>query len=149
MSVFPARSICPNPSARISDAKITPFAGVLPEDKFRLVKAFQRARHAVGMRGDGASAHAAPGANPRPGGDGHRSHMACFVDHKALITQEQLRACGMLERALHGPLIWVKATAYSLIHSLRWKCRISGSVWGPLKRGRAAPLALAGLWIHL
>ena len=31
------------------------FAGVLPEDKFRLVKAFQQAGHTVGMCGDGAN----------------------------------------------------------------------------------------------
>lgn len=31
------------------------FAGVLPEDKYRLVKALQRARHVVGMCGDGAN----------------------------------------------------------------------------------------------
>jgi H+-transporting ATPase len=31
------------------------YAGVLPEDKFRLVKAFQRQGHAVGMCGDGAN----------------------------------------------------------------------------------------------
>ena len=31
------------------------FAGVLPEDKFRLVKAFQAAGHTVGMCGDGAN----------------------------------------------------------------------------------------------
>ncbi len=31
------------------------FAGVLPEDKFALVKAFQRAGHTVGMCGDGAN----------------------------------------------------------------------------------------------
>jgi H+-transporting ATPase len=31
------------------------FAGVLPEDKFRLVKAFQNAGHIVGMCGDGAN----------------------------------------------------------------------------------------------
>ena len=31
------------------------FAGVLPEDKFRLVKAFQREEHTVGMCGDGAN----------------------------------------------------------------------------------------------
>ncbi len=31
------------------------FAGVLPEDKFRLVKAFQREGHTVGMCGDGAN----------------------------------------------------------------------------------------------
>jgi hypothetical protein len=39
MSAFPARSIRPNACARIRDAKITPCSqGVLPEDKFRLVK---------------------------------------------------------------------------------------------------------------
>jgi H+-transporting ATPase len=31
------------------------FAGVLPEDKFRLVKAFQKSGHTVGMCGDGAN----------------------------------------------------------------------------------------------
>jgi H+-transporting ATPase len=31
------------------------FAGVLPEDKFKLVKAFQQGRHIVGMCGDGAN----------------------------------------------------------------------------------------------
>jgi H+-transporting ATPase len=31
------------------------FAGVLPEDKFKLVKAFQKAGHTVGMCGDGAN----------------------------------------------------------------------------------------------
>ncbi len=31
------------------------FAGVLPEDKFKLVKAFQNGGHAVGMCGDGAN----------------------------------------------------------------------------------------------
>jgi len=31
------------------------FAGVLPEDKFKLVKAFQKAGHIVGMCGDGAN----------------------------------------------------------------------------------------------
>ena len=31
------------------------FAGVLPEDKFKLVKAFQRGGHTVGMCGDGAN----------------------------------------------------------------------------------------------
>ena len=31
------------------------FAGVLPEDKFRLVKALQKNNHTVGMCGDGAN----------------------------------------------------------------------------------------------
>src|SRR5487761_178478 len=31
------------------------FAGVLPEDKYKLVKAFQKANHTVGMCGDGAN----------------------------------------------------------------------------------------------
>jgi len=39
--------------AHVGDYAI--FAGVLPEDKFALVKAFQAAGHAVGMCGDGAN----------------------------------------------------------------------------------------------
>jgi H+-transporting ATPase len=35
--------------------KFSIFAGVLPEDKYRLVKAFQREGHIVGMCGDGAN----------------------------------------------------------------------------------------------
>ena len=31
------------------------FAGVLPEDKFKLVKAYQRGGRTVGMCGDGAN----------------------------------------------------------------------------------------------
>ena len=31
------------------------FAGVLPEDKYKLVKAFQKVGHTVGMCGDGAN----------------------------------------------------------------------------------------------
>ena len=31
------------------------FAGVLPEDKYKLVKAFQNGGHTVGMCGDGAN----------------------------------------------------------------------------------------------
>jgi H+-transporting ATPase len=31
------------------------FAGVLPEDKYKLVKAFQKSGHTVGMCGDGAN----------------------------------------------------------------------------------------------
>ena len=47
------------PSGRIPDSvgagEFAVFAGVLPEDKFRLVKAFQKAGHTVGMCGDGAN----------------------------------------------------------------------------------------------
>src|SRR4051812_27481991 len=49
--------ICP--PGRIPDqvapAEYAVFAGVFPEDKFKLVKAFQRSGHAVGMSGDGAN----------------------------------------------------------------------------------------------
>jgi hypothetical protein len=83
MSVFPARSIRSNPPARISDAKITPCwlaccrkAGSGPS------KPSSVPGMPWGMWDDGASAHAAPGANRRAGGDGHHSHMACFVDYK-------------------------------------------------------------------
>jgi H+-transporting ATPase len=50
-------AVCP--AGRIPD-RVGPddfsvFAGVLPEDKFRLVKAFQNSGHTVGMCGDGAN----------------------------------------------------------------------------------------------
>ncbi|HEV2334746.1 MAG TPA: HAD-IC family P-type ATPase [Stellaceae bacterium] len=40
---------------RVSPADFAIYAGVFPEDKFRLVKALQRGGHAVGMCGDGAN----------------------------------------------------------------------------------------------
>jgi H+-transporting ATPase len=40
---------------RVGPDDFSLFAGVLPEDKFRLVKAFQNAGHTVGMCGDGAN----------------------------------------------------------------------------------------------
>ena len=40
---------------RVEPDDFSVFAGVLPEDKFRLVKAFQNAGHTVGMCGDGAN----------------------------------------------------------------------------------------------
>jgi H+-transporting ATPase len=40
---------------RVGPDDFSVFAGVLPEDKFRLVKAFQSAGHTVGMCGDGAN----------------------------------------------------------------------------------------------
>jgi H+-transporting ATPase len=50
-------AVCP--PGRISDTvgpdDFSVFAGVLPEDKFRLVKAFQNRGHTVGMCGDGAN----------------------------------------------------------------------------------------------
>jgi H+-transporting ATPase len=39
----------------VSPEKFAVFAGVLPEDKFALVKAFQKSGHTVGMCGDGAN----------------------------------------------------------------------------------------------
>ncbi len=52
-----AGAVCP--PGRIPDSvgpdDFSVFAGVLPEDKFRLVKAFQNAGHTVGMCGDGAN----------------------------------------------------------------------------------------------
>ncbi len=48
-----------SPSGAISDTSnpenFTIFAGVLPEDKYHLVKAYQRSGHTVGMCGDGAN----------------------------------------------------------------------------------------------
>ena len=49
--------VCP-PGAlpdRVCAEEFGVYAGVFPEDKFRLVKAFQRGGHAVGMCGDGAN----------------------------------------------------------------------------------------------
>ena len=40
---------------RVSPDDFAVYAGVFPEEKFRLVKAFQREGHAVGMCGDGAN----------------------------------------------------------------------------------------------
>src|SRR5208283_743275 len=39
----------------VSPEKFAVFAGVLPEDKYALVKAFQKEGHTVGMCGDGAN----------------------------------------------------------------------------------------------
>ena len=50
-------AVCPTgpiPDA-VHPAQFTVFAGVLPEDKYKLVKAFQAGGHTVGMCGDGAN----------------------------------------------------------------------------------------------
>ncbi len=41
--------------ARLDPAAFAVFAGILPEDKFKIVQAFQRGGHTVGMCGDGAN----------------------------------------------------------------------------------------------
>jgi len=41
--------------AELGPASFAVYAGVLPEDKYKLVKAFQKAGHIVGMCGDGAN----------------------------------------------------------------------------------------------
>jgi H+-transporting ATPase len=50
-------AVCP--AGPIPDAvypeQFAVFAGVLPEDKYKLVKAFQKGGHTVGMCGDGAN----------------------------------------------------------------------------------------------
>lgn len=50
-------SVCPpGPILEAADPEnFSVYAGVFPEDKFRLVKAFQRCGHVVGMCGDGAN----------------------------------------------------------------------------------------------
>lgn len=50
-------AICPAASipADVPGAEFGVFAGILPEDKYRLVKGLQRAGHIVGMCGDGAN----------------------------------------------------------------------------------------------
>jgi H+-transporting ATPase len=49
--------VCPHGGIpdRVGPRDYAVYAGVFPEDKFRLVKAFQREGHAVGMCGDGAN----------------------------------------------------------------------------------------------
>jgi H+-transporting ATPase len=41
--------------AHVAPAQFAVYAGVLPEDKYKLVKAFQKSGHIVGMCGDGAN----------------------------------------------------------------------------------------------
>jgi H+-transporting ATPase len=41
--------------AHVRPEQFSVFAGVLPEDKYKLVKAFQKSNHTVGMCGDGAN----------------------------------------------------------------------------------------------
>jgi H+-transporting ATPase len=50
-------AVCPPgpPPAGLSAEEFAVFAGVFPEDKFRIVKVFQAAGHTVGMCGDGAN----------------------------------------------------------------------------------------------
>ncbi|HTX04599.1 MAG TPA: HAD-IC family P-type ATPase [Steroidobacteraceae bacterium] len=49
--------VCPTgaPSASVHPEDFAVFAGVFPEDKFHIVKAFQQGGHTVGMCGDGAN----------------------------------------------------------------------------------------------
>ncbi len=50
-------AVCPpGPLAKgLNPEQFDVFAGVFPEDKFRIVKAFQAAQHTIGMCGDGAN----------------------------------------------------------------------------------------------
>jgi H+-transporting ATPase len=50
-------AVCPAGSIpeSVTPENFAVYAGMFPEDKFRLVKAFQRSGHAVGMCGDGAN----------------------------------------------------------------------------------------------
>ncbi len=50
-------AVCPpgKPPAAVRPEEFAVFAGVFPEDKFHIVKAFQEAGHTVGMCGDGAN----------------------------------------------------------------------------------------------
>ncbi len=52
-----AGAVCPSGHIpeRVSASDFAVYAGVFPEQKFHLVKAFQRGGHAVGMCGDGAN----------------------------------------------------------------------------------------------
>jgi H+-transporting ATPase len=50
-------SVCPTGAAlsSVSPQEFAIFAGILPEDKYKIVKAFQDEKHIVGMCGDGAN----------------------------------------------------------------------------------------------
>jgi H+-transporting ATPase len=50
-------AVCPTgkPPERVQPSDFAVFAGVFPEDKFDIVRAFQHTGHAVGMCGDGAN----------------------------------------------------------------------------------------------
>ena len=50
-------AVCPTGEipAAVRPEQFAVFAGVLPEDKYKLVKAFQKSGHSVGMCGDGAN----------------------------------------------------------------------------------------------
>lgn len=50
-------AVCPSgtPPDSVRAGQFDVFAGIFPEDKFRIVKAFQRAGHTVGMCGDGTN----------------------------------------------------------------------------------------------
>jgi H+-transporting ATPase len=50
-------AVCPSGAAldAVSPKEFAIFAGILPEDKFKIVKAFQAEEHIVGMCGDGAN----------------------------------------------------------------------------------------------
>jgi H+-transporting ATPase len=59
--VGPNGAVCPpgRIGGNFDPAPFGVFAGVLPEDKYTLVKAFQKGGHTVGMCGDGANDAAA------------------------------------------------------------------------------------------
>jgi H+-transporting ATPase len=50
-------AVCPSGTAldRVAPQQFAIFAGILPEDKYKIVKAFQGDKHIVGMCGDGAN----------------------------------------------------------------------------------------------
>jgi H+-transporting ATPase len=50
-------TVCPPGAAltHVSPSKFAVFAGILPEDKYKIVRAFQAGKHIVGMCGDGAN----------------------------------------------------------------------------------------------
>jgi len=52
-----AGAVCPSGAAlsSVAPSEFAIFAGILPEDKFKIVKAFEGEKHIVGMCGDGAN----------------------------------------------------------------------------------------------
>jgi len=117
-SIYPAEPI--REDQRREDYAV--FAGVVPNGKFRLVKDFQRARHAAGDVWGRM-----PGPMHRQAPIGLPVATVTAATRRALSIASADRpkasfvpaACwNARHKPFSVPLIWVKSAAYSLIHSL-------------------------------
>jgi hypothetical protein len=122
MSVFPARSIRPNPSARISDARITPCS---PACRRKASSGLSKTSSVPGMPLGMCGTMPAPMRRQAP--IGLPVATATAATRRALSIASADRPKGSFvpaacwnarHKPFSAPLIWVKAAAYSLIHSL-------------------------------